>query len=181
MRSENIAALQFIVIGKKLKWNHWMNPAERLSSLGETFTGKPKQMTPLARYQWNDGGRRLASRCAPTSLLASVARCTSRMHFCEAPRRLNSTRHRFLSQSGIICAFVVIAFRADRSNARCVTCFIVRQRAQQQIGVADRLAEATLRYFFGLSYTKFLRLHFEPFGSTPTPLSRAERGTSNVT
>jgi len=30
-------------------------------------------------------------------------------------------------------------------------------------------------------YTKFLRLYFEPFGSTPTMLSQAERGTSHIT
>jgi len=31
------------------------------------------------------------------------------------------------------------------------------------------------------AHSKFLRLHFEHFGSTPTTLSRAERGTSRIT
>jgi len=30
-------------------------------------------------------------------------------------------------------------------------------------------------------HSKFLRLHFELFGLTPTTLSRAERGTSHIT
>ena len=30
-------------------------------------------------------------------------------------------------------------------------------------------------------HSKILRLHFQPFGSTPTTLSRAERGASHVT
>ena len=31
------------------------------------------------------------------------------------------------------------------------------------------------------THSKFLRLHFQPFDSTPTTLSQAERGTSHVT
>ena len=34
---------------------------------------------------------------------------------------------------------------------------------------------------FKLLHSKFLRLHFEPFGLNPTTSSRAERGTSHIT
>jgi len=42
-------------------------------------------------------------------------------------------------------------------------------------------AVSKLYYLQFMTHSKFLRLHFQPFGSSPTTLSRAERGTSHVT
>jgi len=53
---------------------------------------------------------------------------------------------------------------------------------RRQVGLRVLLKRGSLKISLNeITYSKFLRLHFQPYGSTPTTLSRAERGTSHVT